>query len=164
MHHKHEDAGPNATSGNASSIWHAGIMGRWLNRSPLAAAALAFSILATGLAAPTTPAYAVSLEGNWSGSGHVKPKSGQRERVRCRVSYARQSAKVYFVSATCATASTTIRQTGQLLMVNPNRYVGDFYNSAYDISGRVRVIVRGASQTVTFSSASGSGSMTLRKR
>jgi hypothetical protein len=49
-------------------------------------------------------------------------------------------------------------------MVSPNRYVGDFYNSEYDISGRVRVVISGSSQTVTFSSAKGSGSLSLKKQ
>lgn len=108
-------------------------------------------------------AYAASLSGSWSGSGYVNPKNGKRERVRCRVTYSRQSSKVFGVRAACATSSTKILQTGEVLMVNPNRYVGDFYNSQFDVSGRVRISIRGSSQTVTFSSASGHGSMTLRR-
>jgi hypothetical protein len=49
-------------------------------------------------------------------------------------------------------------------MVTANRYVGDFYNSEYDISGRIRVSVSGSSQTVTFSSARGKGSLSLRRQ
>lgn len=107
---------------------------------------------------------AASLEGVWSGSGVVNPKDGQREKVRCRISYGRESENVFSVSATCATASVKFRQTGKLLKVNPTRYVGDFHNPEYDVSGRVRVIVRGSVQTVTFKSARGSGSVTLTKR
>ena len=54
-------------------------------------------------------------------------------------------------------------QTGEVLMVNPDRYVGDFYNPEFDVSGRVHVTVRGSSQTVTFSGRQGHGSMTLRR-
>ena len=79
----------------------------------------------------------------WSGSGTVAPTGGQRPMVRCRVSYSPQGSKVVTVSATCTSASTTIHKTGQLSMVTPNRYVGDFYNSEYDISGRIRVSVSG---------------------
>jgi hypothetical protein len=109
-------------------------------------------------------AYSEPLRGTWSGSGTVEPAGGQREMVRCRVSYSPQGSKVVAVSATCTSASTTIRQTGQLSMVTPNRYVGDFYNSEYDISGRIRVSVSGSSQTVTFSSPRGKGSLSLRKQ
>jgi hypothetical protein len=123
----------------------------------LTAAALNFCIFAE-------VAYSEPLQGSWSGSGYVKPTDGQRENVRCRVSYSPQGSKVVAVSATCTSASTTIRQTGQLSLVTPNRYVGDFYNSEYDISGRIRVSMSGSSQTVTFSSARGSGSLSLSKR
>lgn len=104
------------------------------------------------------------LSGDWSGSGYVQPREGKRESVRCRVTYTPQGAKVVAVAATCASSSVTIRQTGSLSMVTNNKYVGDFHNPEYDISGRVRVTVSGGSQTVTFSSARGGGSMTLRRR
>lgn len=127
-------------------------------------AALAVLTCLAAVTMDTRSAHAVSLEGSWSGGGYVAPKSGKRERIRCRVSFSRQSAKVFGVSATCASPSTTIRQTGQILMVNPSRYVGDFYNSQYDISGRVRVTVQGSRLNVTFSSANGGGAMSLSRR
>jgi hypothetical protein len=107
---------------------------------------------------------AASLEGVWSGSGVVNPKDGPREKVRCRISYRRESEKVFGLTATCATRSNKFQQTGKLLMVSATSYVGDFHNPAHDVSGRVRVIVRGSRQTVTFQSARGSGRVTLRKR
>lgn len=64
----------------------------------------------------------------------------------------------------CASPSANIKQTGELLKVNETRYVGDFYNPSFDISGRVSVTISGSTQTVSFKSASGSGGMTLRKR
>jgi hypothetical protein len=90
--------------------------------------------------------------------------SGATESVRCRVVYSRQSSKVFSVSATCATASATIIQTGEVLEVSGGRYVGDFYNPQFDVSGRVRVQLSGNSQTVTFSGSKGRGSMTLTRR
>ncbi len=124
-----------------------------------------FSLAAgIGLATLALPAAAEGLSGNWSGRGYVKPKDGQRESVSCRVKYTPQGSSVVAVSATCASASTTIQQTGQLSMVSANKYVGDFYNSQYDISGRIRVTISGGSQTVTFSSDRGSGSMSLSRR
>jgi len=119
-------------------------------------------VIAALLAFPIS-AQAGSLSGTWSGSGYVEPTNGKRESVRCRVTFSRQSSKVYGVRAVCASPSTKIIQTGELLMVNPNRYVGDFYNAEFDIAGRVRVRLSGSSQKVTFSSKNGHGSMTLRK-
>lgn len=123
-----------------------------------------FLTAALGLGAFASSAAADMLSGNWSGSGYVQPKDGQREKVRCRVSYSPQGGSTVGVSATCASASLTIRQTGSLTMVNANRYVGDFYNSEYDISGRIRVSVSGNSQTVSFSGARGGGSLSLSRR
>ena len=106
---------------------------------------------------------ATSLEGSWSGSGVVNPQKGQREKVRCRITYKRESAKVFGLVARCATSSVKMRQTGKLLEVNPARYAGEFYNPDYDVTGRVRVTVKGSVQTLTFQSPRGSGSVTLRK-
>lgn len=111
-----------------------------------------------------SPLYAASLSGAWSGGGYISPSKGKRERVSCRVSYSRQSSKVYSVAAVCATTSAKIRQSGEVLMVRPNLYVGDFYNRQLDISGRIRVVIRGSRQTVTMSSSSGGGRLSLRKR
>ena len=116
------------------------------------------------LALATQAAHAVPLDGTWTGSGFVTPSSGQRERVSCRVSYSRQGPSVYAFSATCATASAKFNQSGQLTMVNESRYIGDFFNPEYNLSGRARVVVSGSRQTVTLSSQSGSGQLNLSKR
>lgn len=121
-------------------------------------------LVLTALVAFPIGAHAASLSGTWSGSGYVIPKDGPRESVRCRVTFSQESSKLFAVKAVCASTSTKIIQTGEVLMVNPNRYVGDFYNAEYDIAGRVRISLSGSSQTVTFSSKNGHGSMTLRKR
>ncbi|QKP76707.1 hypothetical protein HT051_04120 [Methyloligella sp. GL2] len=112
----------------------------------------------------STASAASSIEGTWSGSGTAHPKDGKPERVSCRVTYKQQSSNVYGIRATCATSSNKINQTGSLLEVNPNRYVGDFYNAQYDVSGRVRVTVSGSTQNVSFESPRGRGTVTLRKR
>ena len=104
------------------------------------------------------------LQGSWGGRGYVKPSDGERQTVNCRVTYTPHGSNVVAVSATCSSETTTIHQTGQLSMVRPNRYVGDFHNSEYDISGRIQVSVSGSSQTVTFSSPRGSGSLSLSRR
>ena len=125
---------------------------------------LASVLIVAGLAAASGAANAAPLEGSWTGAGMVNPRSGQPERVRCKVRYSRQTAKVYSVSATCASASASIRQTGTLLRVRSNRYVGDVYNSDFDIQGRLKVTGKGRKQTVTFTSSAASGRLNLRRR
>ncbi len=109
------------------------------------------------------PGSAAELAGTWSGSGYVSPTEGKRENVRCRVTYNRHTPKVFSVIAVCASPSAKVHQTGEVLMVNPNLYVGDFYNQQFDVSGRVRVRLSGSRQTVTFSGAKGSGSLSLSR-
>jgi hypothetical protein len=114
---------------------------------------------------PFGPVHAASsLEGTWSGSGYVVPKSGARENVRCRVRFSRQSTKVFSVEATCSSATTNVVQTGEVLEVSAGRYAGDFYNPQYDISGRIRIQMSGNHQTVSFSGAQGQGSLSLNKQ
>jgi len=113
------------------------------------------------LVGPATAA--TTLDGVWSGFGAVNPKDGASESVRCRVRYRRETDKVFDVSVTCATSSRKIQQTGTVLKVGPASYVGEFYNPSYDVSGRVRVVVKGSTQTITFQSARGNGSVSLRK-
>jgi hypothetical protein len=136
------------------------IMWSAILRTPFLALACAV-VAITGYSAPS---HAASLSGTWSGNGYVQPSNGQRESVRCRVTYSQQSDKVFGVSAVCASPSAKIRQTGEVLMVNESRFVGDFYNSDFDISGRVNVSIIGNSQTVSFKSSSGHGSLSLQKR
>jgi hypothetical protein len=119
--------------------------------------------LPLALASLVGAAQADTLSGTWSGSGSFKAKDGKSEAVRCKITYTPQGAAVA-VAAACASASATIRQTGSLTKVSETKYIGDFYNNEYNVSGRVRVTVSGSSQSVSFSSAKGSGSMSLSRR
>lgn len=127
-------------------------------------AAPAVVLFSMGAAPGTAIAAPAKLAGNWSGGGHIKFGENPRERVRCKVRFSKQSDKVYSVSAICASKSGKINQTGTVLKVNNSRYVGDFYNSQFDVAGRIRVTVNGNRQTVNMSSGSGSGKLTLKKR
>lgn len=125
---------------------------------------LALPVLLGSIAISSITAHAGPIDGTWSGGGYVQITDGKREKVRCKVTYSRQTDKVYAVNAVCASPSNKIRQTGEVLLVSKDRYVGDFYNNQFDISGRVKVNVSGSKQTVSFKSSSGHGSMNLRKR
>lgn len=114
--------------------------------------------------APTTAASAAALAGEWSGEGTVTQTEGPTEKVRCRVSYKQESAKVFGVVAQCASTSKKMKQTGELLEVRPGVYSGKFNLPQYDVSGRVRVVLEGETQTVTFKSPRGEGQVTLTRR
>ena len=125
--------------------------------------AIRLSVLAVGLLGGTSLAQAAGLEGSWSGSGTVRFASGAEEQARCRAHYSRRSNAVYVLRATCATASGKAAQSATLQKVGDNRYSGTFYNSEYDISGRIYVIIRGSSQSVRLNSSSGSASFRLSR-
>jgi len=122
-------------------------------------------VLAMGLLGGGAPslAQAAGLEGSWSGGGTVRFASGAEEHARCRAHYSRRSNAVYVLRATCATASGKAAQSATLQKVGDNRYSGTFYNSEYDISGRIYVIIRGSSQSVRLTSSSGSASFRLSR-
>jgi len=121
---------------------------------------LAASLAGTG---PVQAAEAAGLEGSWSGGGTVRFASGAQEQARCRAHYSRRSQAVYVLRATCATASGRAAQSATLQRVGDNRYSGTFYNSEFDISGRIYVILRGSSQSVRLTSSSGSASFRLSR-
>ena len=123
------------------------------------AAALAIGLLG-GASAGRAEA---GLEGSWSGGGTVRFASGGEEQARCRAYYSRRSAGVYVLRATCATASGKAAQSATLQKVGDNRFSGTFYNSEYDISGRIYVVLRGSSQSVRLTSSSGSASFRLSR-
>ena len=116
-----------------------------------------------GKAQPAGKAQPGNLAGSWSGGGVVSFASGSRERARCRAHYSRRSSTTYAMSATCATASGRAAQTASLRSVGANSYQGSFYNSEYNISGTIYVVVRGNSQSVQLSSSAGSASLQLSR-
>jgi hypothetical protein len=126
---------------------------------------LAGLMLVSALSFGCAPANAQSssIEGTWSGGGYAQLSSGQREKIRCRVRYTRETADVFGVSAVCASPSLKVTQTGTISRVAANRFVGDLYNPEFDVSGRIRVVVSGSQQSVTMSSSKGSGSLTLSR-
>jgi ABC-type iron transport system FetAB ATPase subunit len=111
-------------------------------------------------------AFAASpLSGTWSGSGVVVPDDGQKEAVRCRISYSQQSSTIYGVDVKCtSTSSKQIRQAGQLRQISATQFVGRFSSTKHKVAGQVTVTLKGSSvQTVTFDSNRGQASVTLKK-
>ena len=105
-----------------------------------------------------------SIEGSWRGGGYFKPSSGTKEKILCRVNYSKITDKIFSFSGTCANPSGSVRQTGEVLRATINRYVGDFQNSEFGISGRIRIIVRGNRQSVKLTSSQDSGRLSLSRR
>jgi hypothetical protein len=129
----------------------------------VALAALAMAGPASGKAAPKTESGA-SLAGSWSGGGWVSFSSGNKERARCRAHYSRAGGSSYALSATCATASGSASQTATVYQVGPNRFRGSFHNVEYNISGSIRIVVSGNSQSVTLAGEGASASLSLSRR
>ena len=127
----------------------------------LAIAALSATAIA-GFAAPA--ANADVLSGAWSGGGTVRLTSGQVEKVRCRVSYSKSTGKTYLINATCSSTGGTFAQTGRVVQLSGNRFRGRLYSDEYEVSGNISISVRGKRQTVSVSSAKGTGSLALSKR
>src|SRR6516225_11664008 len=107
----------------------------------LAAVALAALPPLGNAQSPKQPA--AGLEGSWSGGGSVSFASGARERARCRAHYRRRSSTTYALTATCATPSGRATQSASVRQVGGNSYQGSFYNSEYNVSGSIHVVVRG---------------------
>ena len=121
---------------------------------------VAFSIV--GLVDPSEAE--PSLSGSWSGGGWISFASGTREKARCRARYSKGSSNSYRMRATCATASGKASQTATVYRLSRGRYRGSFHNTEYNVSGTIRVVVRGRSQSVSLAGDGASASLSMRKR
>ena len=122
------------------------------------AAALALSLVAI----PQAKSEPGALAGTWSGGGVVEYVTGSRERARCQANYSAGSSTIS-VNATCATPSGSISQYARLRKTGANSYAGTFFNSQYNMSGSIHVVVHGNTQSVSIASGSGSASLSLRR-
>jgi hypothetical protein len=124
------------------------------------------SIAVLGLAAVAMilPASAQqpSIAGAWNGSGTVNLSSGNKETVRCRATF-NQLPSGATMRASCASPSARVNQTAELTRVSGNRYVGDFVNSEYGVSGSIRITVSGNSLSASLAGGGGSASMNLSR-
>ncbi len=121
---------------------------------------VAFSIV--GLVDPSEAE--PSLSGSWSGGGWIWFASGTREKARCRARYSKASSNSYRMRATCATVSGKASQTATVYRLSRGRYRGSFHNTEYNVSGTIRVVVRGRSQSVSLAGDGASASFSMRKR
>lgn len=127
------------------------------------ASAIVAGFVAGTLALPVAESQETSLEGSWSGGGHIVFPSGEKERARCRASFRRQGGNSYGMSATCATASVKVQQTAQVSHVSGNRYRGEFINQEYGISGSVRITVSGNRLNASLAGGGGTAEFALSR-
>lgn len=120
-----------------------------------------FSVLAAACFAvtPASAQRASSIEGSWSGTGRVVLPSGDTERARCRVTFRKQSRSTYGMNATCATPSAKAAQTGSVQLVAGSTYAGRFHNAEYDVSGSVRLTLRGNRITAALNGTNGASAV-----
>ncbi len=117
--------------------------------------ALAFGMMSAG-----GQAHAQSIAGVWAGTGFVKSTIGTKEAVQCRVTYSRESGKDFGLSATCTTEGGKTKSVqGNLVRSKSNRYAGRI-----SFGGAIVVTVKGNRQTLTVSSAMGTGRVNLVRR
>ena len=124
-------------------------------------AALGAFHISSSAALAASPA---SISGDWAGSGLFKLKSGNKERVRCRVKYGRIAGQDFSLNARCATSGTNIDQTGKLTRVSKGRYVGNVHNEQFNVSAKIVVTVSGTHQDVSISGNEGSAQIRLKRR
>jgi hypothetical protein len=119
------------------------------------AGAFALTALLVSGHAGSSRAESPNLEGSWSGGGSVSFSSGSKEQARCRAHYRRRTSNSYTLRAVCATPSARAEQTATVRRVGSNRFEGSFYNSEYNVSGTIFIVVHGSSQNVRLTSDAG---------
>lgn len=108
-------------------------------------------------------AQAARLDGTWNGAGRMVLSSGNAERVRCRATFRRQASRTFGMSAICATPSARVSQVARVQQVSAGRFEGRFYNREYDVSGTIRVTVRGNRLTASLSGGGASALLSLAR-
>jgi hypothetical protein len=104
-----------------------------------------------------------SLEGSWSGNGRVLFPSGASESARCRAIFRKAGGNSFSMSATCATQSARVQQTANLERVSANRFVGDFHNAEYNVTGSITISVRGSGLSASMSGGGASAQFSLQR-
>jgi hypothetical protein len=120
------------------------------------------SLVLCGVALAPTPApAAASLEGSWGGSGIVAHKGGA-DKMRCRVHFARVSAKSFGVSSQCATETGRYDASGRVIASGTNRYFGLVQGQG--MTGKVVIVQHGSRLSVSVTSRRGSAKLSLSRR
>jgi hypothetical protein len=130
--------------------------------SPMRHSLLLVSAIALSTLLVAAKAVPSSLEGYWKGSGTISAKSGT-DRVQCRVSCRRSGGKSFSFSATCTTEAGRYTLSGHVTSVGGGRYTGTVSAGGSKESGRVQLIQRGRSLSVSAIGGGGSARVSLSK-
>jgi len=118
---------------------------------------------ASALIALPSLAVAEGLAGSWRGNGSVVLPSGATEKARCRVSFSKQGGRSYAMNAVCASSSVRVSQTASLQQVGANRFVGEFINNEYGITGSINLTLSGSSVSAALHGGGGSAFFNLNR-
>jgi hypothetical protein len=129
---------------------------------PSSLAVAAFVAVTVGVVTPPSAQQQPSIGGNWSGGGTVTLSSGNVEKVRCRATFS-PSGNGASMSASCANATARVTQTAELTRVSATRYIGEFRNPEYNISGSIRITLSGNTLNAALSGGGGSASMSMNR-
>lgn len=121
---------------------------------------LILSLIALVAALTPTLAAPATIEGSWRGSGIVSHR-GTADAVRCRVSFARVSAKSFALSSQCATETGRYDVSGRVVGLGTNRYFGLVQGQG--MSGKVAIVQHGNRLSVTVTSRRGSAKLSLSR-
>lgn len=122
------------------------------------------TVVTIGLFTGITGSHAAGLAGTWAGGGTVKLKTGQVEKVRCRIRYEEGSGRTFVIHANCSHANGTFQQSGRIVKRSSSSYSGSLYSDQYSLSGNINISVSGNRQTLSAKSAKGSARITLVKK
>ena len=123
----------------------------------------AFSLLLLISVGSSVAAETVNPEGSWSGSGIVYFPSGDSEKARCRATFTQRGGNGLSMVALCATAAARLQQTAVLERVGTNRFIGDFQNPEYGVSGTISITVVGGTLNALLSGGGGGAEFRLNR-
>ena len=119
--------------------------------------------LSSGPPAIAAPQGSAGLEGTWSGAGSVRFPTGDIEKVRCKATFTKRGSASYSMTAICATASGRVQQTAVVAQTSPNRFIGNFENLEYGITGSLHITLKGRSMNAAFAGGGGSATVTMSR-
>lgn len=109
-------------------------------------------------------AKAAPIAGSWAGNGSVKLKTGQTEKVRCRIRYENGSGRTVVLYVTCSHANGIFKVSGRVVKINGTYYTGRLYSEQYGTAGDVGITVKGNRQTVKAKSTQGVATVILNRQ
>ena len=108
----------------------------------------------------TSALAAISLQGQWRGSG-VVTVGQDKHAVRCRVSFYKLSATAYSVSSQCSAETGHYDAKGRVVASGSNRYAGPVEGQG--VTGTAVIVQRGNRLSVTVTGRRGSATLSLSR-